>query len=201
VFSLTQCPWYLYKLLTVRCDLPIVPLLSCSGESRVKSTGLSRAKYVVSPTHSFEVATVCLSAPSSVSLCSSFYVFVHCLHHSLSSYCSLHLASPSLCPLRWLPRLARFTEVKARRPRLVLEWVTIRDDWALWTRVRSSVWTQICDWPLICLLLYWKGRKMNEWINPLYIPPSLRDNDYTHILFFLLSTWCFVHTQNRMCSS
>jgi len=34
------------------------------------------------------------------------------------------------------------TEVKARRPRLVLECgVTSRENWALWTWVRSSVWT------------------------------------------------------------
>jgi len=35
----------------------------------------------------------------------------------------------------------RFTEVKQRRPRLVLGWVTVREDRALWICVRSSVWT------------------------------------------------------------
>ena len=39
------------------------------------------------------------------------------------------------------------TEVKLRRARLVPGWVTTREDWALWTCVRSSVWTSICDRP------------------------------------------------------
>jgi len=38
-----------------------------------------------------------------------------------------------------------FTEVKRRRPQLVLGWVTVMEDWALWASVRSSVWTLICD--------------------------------------------------------
>jgi len=42
-----------------------------------------------------------------------------------------------------------FTEVKQRRPRLVLGWVTVREDRALWTCFRSSVWTLICDRPSI----------------------------------------------------
>jgi len=32
-------------------------------------------------------------------------------------------------------------------PRLVIGWVTTREDRALWTGVRSLVWTWICDWP------------------------------------------------------
>ena len=39
------------------------------------------------------------------------------------------------------------TEVKLRRARLVPGWVTAREDWALLTCVRSSVWTLICDRP------------------------------------------------------
>ena len=38
-----------------------------------------------------------------------------------------------------------FSEVKARRPRPVLGWVSIREDRTPCTCVRSSVWTLICD--------------------------------------------------------
>jgi hypothetical protein len=37
------------------------------------------------------------------------------------------------------------TEVKLRRVRLVPGRVTAWEDWALWSCVRSSVWTLICD--------------------------------------------------------
>jgi len=45
-------------------------------------------------------------------------------------------------------RLARCA-VKARRPRLVLGWVTTREDRAPWILVSSSVWTWICGRPSI----------------------------------------------------
>jgi len=41
--------------------------------------------------------------------------------------------------------LARSLKLSMRRPRLVLGWVTAREDWALWPCIRSSVWTFICD--------------------------------------------------------
>jgi len=46
-----------------------------------------------------------------------------------------------------LPHLIQCLAVatKQRRPRLVLAWVTVSENWALWTCVRSSVWTLICD--------------------------------------------------------
>jgi len=56
-----------------------------------------------------------------------------------------------------------FTEVKQRRPRLALGWVTVREDRALRTCVRSSVWTLICDRPSIYPSSCWRGRKMNRW--------------------------------------
>jgi len=46
-------------------------------------------------------------------------------------------------------RSGTFTEVKQRRPRLILGRVTAREDRALWTCYRSSVWTLICDRPSI----------------------------------------------------
>jgi len=41
------------------------------------------------------------------------------------------------------------TEVKQRRPQLVLGWVTIREGRQLWTCVHSSGWTLICDRPSV----------------------------------------------------
>jgi len=46
------------------------------------------------------------------------------------------------------------TEVTARRPRLVLGWLTIREDRALWTRVRSSVWTYYYYYQMFLLTLH-----------------------------------------------
>ena len=45
--------------------------------------------------------------------------------------------------VQWRPRfvIVSLADAKARRPRLVLELVTSKEDWALWTRVRLSVWT------------------------------------------------------------
>jgi len=53
--------------------------------------------------------------------------------------------------LRWRLWLAQFHVhwSQASRPRLVLEWVIVREDQALWTWVRSSLWTLICDRPSI----------------------------------------------------
>jgi len=57
--------------------------------------------------------------------------------------------------------VARTLKLKQRRPRLVLEWVTVRENRALWTWVRSSVWTLICN-------LYSRHRTGTEvkWIKP-----------------------------------
>jgi len=80
----------------------------------------------------------CLSILSHYVLLNAFYELID----SLLSY------SSPLCSHRW-----RLTEVQVRRPRLVLGWVTTREDRALWTCwVRSSVWTSICAYisPLSC---------------------------------------------------
>jgi len=39
----------------------------------------------------------------------------------------------------------RSPTIKQRRSRLVLGWVIVREDRALWTCVHSSVWTFVCD--------------------------------------------------------
>jgi len=63
----------------------------------------------------------------------------------LGSVHGLAQLRPQLLPgSRWRKMLVisdPFTEVKARRPRLVLGWLTAGEDWALLTWVRSSVWT------------------------------------------------------------
>jgi len=46
--------------------------------------------------------------------------------------------------------------------RLLLGCVTTRKDWALWTWVRSFVWTEIGDWQPKSPLLCWHGRKINQ---------------------------------------
>jgi len=58
---------------------------------------------------------------------------------------------PATCRIQWptCSPFSTFNEVMQRRPRLVLGWVTFREDRALWTCVRSSVWNLICDLPSI----------------------------------------------------
>jgi len=60
--------------------------------------------------------------------------------------CSTNLSSFHSILSLWQPRLAQWHVhwSYARRPRLVLGWVTVREDQALWTCIRSSVWTLIC---------------------------------------------------------
>jgi len=59
--------------------------------------------------------------------------------NSITCFTSFNTISLYIYLFYMYTQLATFTKVKQRRPRLVLEWVTVKEDRA--TCVRSSVWT------------------------------------------------------------
>jgi len=78
--------------------------------------------------------------------------------------------------------MSQFTKVKARRPWLVLGWVTTREDQALWTWVRPSVCTWIWDRPSIKQLSCWLGRKMIQ-TNPQVMTTELCKGQYARGIY------------------
>jgi len=69
------------------------------------------------------------------------------------------LRTVSVARRTYIIRLAQWLVrwIKAHRPWLVLWWVTTTEDWALWTFVRSSVWTLIWDRPSIAVIVLTPG--------------------------------------------
>jgi hypothetical protein len=76
----------------------------------------------------------------------TFYQHFSACFELLTSTCEVlpRPASPAISPRSDYPYKYK---VKARRPRLLLGWVTAKESRALWTWVRSSVWTLNCDRP------------------------------------------------------
>jgi len=77
------------------------------------------------------------SRNNALSIVYNIYIYIYI--HTYIVITQYNAASAYITWLRWLPRLAQwhaFTEVKQRRPRLVLGWVTVEEDRALWPCVR-----------------------------------------------------------------
>jgi len=84
------------------------------------------------------------------SLCWSIY-FIIMLNLLFHRFCIYYFNTSSYLGLRWRPRLAQWHvhRSKQRRPRLVLGWVTIREDRALWTCMCPFVGVDLNLWPTV----------------------------------------------------
>jgi len=83
--------------------------------------------------------------------------------HDITCMISRHITCMKLALNVTFQRYIFFKIVRhALRPRLVLGWVTTREDRALWIWIRWSVWTWICDRLFLLPLSCWHLGSWNE---------------------------------------